>query len=556
MGRIGLMDLYSPGPLPVIAQMAREIRLVETINQVVDYDETQCHLSPGERVLAMVMNLLTDRQALYRMPEFFKGTDIENLFDAWRDDDEIEPADVNDDTLGRGLDKIHDAGGLAVASSVIVEALNREDVSMEVLHGDTTSISVEGDYDGTDDENLDITYGHSKDHRPDLKQFKVGLGVNQDGAVCLGDILDGNESDKAWNQDFIQRLMDVYGDEDPLPVYVVDSAGVTRQTLNRLKTNDMELISRMPHTYDRPEELIERAWESGDWHEIGTLSDRDEAAEYRLQSFEETLYGESYRFVVVHSSTLDGRKERAIDNELERTEKNLQSALDDLESRAFACEADAREALDQFRQQTLEETFELKAHIEEDTRRETRDGPGRPPADWEPEYETVYRVSGTLQRDDDVIKERKEKASCFVLITSLKESEQWSHQRVLETYKDQSSVERSFAFIKDPKTIGPMYLDSPERVEALGYVLLMALLVYSLIERRVRQALQSEQEPMNLAGGKSSHRPTGRRVLERFENMMVAREGTDRSLPDNLEIPWRVLDLLGMDETIYGVNNS
>lgn len=547
------MELYSPGPLPVIARMSEDIGLVETINRTVSWDETQCKLSPGERVLAMVMNLLTDRQALYRMPEFFQGTDIENLFDAWRDDEGIEPDDVNDDTLGRGLDKIHDAGALEVASSVIVEALNREDVSMDVLHGDTTSISVEGEYNGHEDE-LDITYGHSKDHRPDLKQFKVGLGVNQDGAVCLGDILDGNESDKAWNQDFIQQLMDVYGDDDPLPVYVVDSAGVTQQTLKRLKTNDMDMISRMPHTYDLPEQLIDRAWESGNWRDVGTLSDRSEAAEYRLQSFERPLYGESYRFVVVHSSTLDGRKERAIDNELERTEGDLQSALDELEDQEFACEDDAKAALKRFKHNTRDDAFELEAHIEEDTRRETRDGPGRPPRDWEPDHETVYRVKGTLQRDEDVIEQRKKKASCFVLITSLEASKQWSDKRVLETYKDQSSVERSFAFIKDPKTIGPMYLDSPERVEALGYVLLMALLVYSLIERRVRQALTPEEEPMKLAGGKTSYRPTGRRVLERFENMMVAKEGTTRSLPENLAIPWRVLELLGMEKSIYGVN--
>ena len=96
------------------------------------------------------------------------------------------------------MDKLHDANFLEVAGSVIMEALNREDVSLKVLHGDTTSISVQGDYPG-DPDHLDITYGHSKDHRPDLKQFKVGLWVNSDGVVCLGDILYGHESDKTWS---------------------------------------------------------------------------------------------------------------------------------------------------------------------------------------------------------------------------------------------------------------------------------------------------------------------------------------------------------------------
>jgi hypothetical protein len=53
------MELYSPAPLPVIAQTARVIRLVETINRVVEWNESQCKLSPGERVLAMIINLLT-----------------------------------------------------------------------------------------------------------------------------------------------------------------------------------------------------------------------------------------------------------------------------------------------------------------------------------------------------------------------------------------------------------------------------------------------------------------------------------------------------------------
>jgi len=81
----------------------------------------------------------------------------------------------------------------------------------------------------------------------------------------------------------------------------------------------------------------------------------------------------------------------------------------------------------------------------------------------------------------------------------------------------------------------------------------MALLVYSVIERRARQALRDADEPMELAGGPTSFRPTGRRVLERFENMRVIRIDDERAVPDNVDVPERVLDLLNLGVEIYGV---
>ena len=84
----------------------------------------------------------------------------------------------------------------------------------------------------------------------------------------------------------------------------------------------------------------------------------------------------------------------------------------------------------------------------------------------------------------------------------------------------------------------------------------MALLVYSLIERRARLALQDEDDPMKLAGGPTSFRPIGRRVLERFENMLVMEVDGTREIPDNVTIPERVLDLLDLDITVYGVKSE
>lgn len=142
------------------------------------------------------------------------------------------------------------------------------------------------------------------------------------------------------------------------------------------------------------------------------------------------------------------------------------------------------------------------------------------------------------------------------MVTTLLDANTWPVARFLEEYKKQQTAERRFPMVKGAKHVGPMFLKRPERVEALGYVLIMALLVYSLIERRARQALAKADEPMQLAGGPTSYRPTGRPVLKRSPNTMVMVVDGKRVILENADIPERVLDLLGFDVRVYGVEVS
>lgn len=546
---------YTPGPLPIIKAICEECGLVTCIDDQVEWDQNQCLLSPGMRIMGVIMNCLTEGQPMYRLPEFFRETDTENLFGGG-----IEPDNLNDDAFGRALDKLAAADPRTVLGTVLLEAAKREAVETDVLHADTTSFSVQGLYeldDDADKDTLNITHGFSKDNRPDLKQFNVGLGVNRAGVPVVGDILDGNASDKTWNTDLLGELRQWVA-TDELPVYVADSAAVTENSLDQAAAEGIDLISRLPRTYSAVDTLIDRAWEVDDWTEIGVLSEtqnEDDAASYKLQSFQEPLHGHELRCIVVHSSTLDGRTERAIDNDLDNTEEELEDAVDRLGDRVFACEPDARDALKEWLDDHDEACFELDAEVVETEQKKSRDKPGRPPKDWEP-YETVYKLAAAVQRDAAAIAERKERASCFVVVTTLAESEEWSAEAVLREYKEQQAVERRFPVLKDPKRVGPVFLDRPDRVEALGYVLVMALLVYSLIERRARQALATADEPMALAGGPTSFRPTGRRVLERFENMLVLSVDGTRQVPANVDVPERVLNLLDLSVAVYGVESA
>ncbi len=194
----------------------------------------------------------------------------------------------------------------------------------------------------------------------------------------------------------------------------------------------------------------------------------------------------------------------------------------------------------------------LQADVESFERAKKRERPGRPPQGWEPEYETLYRIVADLRRNEEAIRQRKSRASCFVLITSIHDEKKWSNRQILQEYKDQTTVEQHFRFIKKPKVTGPIYLKNPARVNALGYVFLMALMIYSVMQRRARIALQYEERPMQVIAGPDTHRPTGKRVLDHFSKMtIVINEEGEREFPLNITVPRKVMDLLGVKPEVY-----
>jgi len=61
---------------------------------------------------------------------------------------------------------------------------------------------------------------------------------------------------------------------------------------------------------------------------------------------------------------------------------------------------------------------------------------------------------------------------------------------LLEAYKGQSGVENNFRFLKDPLIVNDLFLKKPERIEALGLIFLLSLLVWNLMERSMRKHVE------------------------------------------------------------------
>ncbi|WP_213973958.1 IS1634 family transposase [Tepidanaerobacter acetatoxydans] len=263
--------------------------------------------------------------------------------------------------------------------ALILNAIAIEKINISHLHADTTSVSVYGEYNIQEEGFIDIV---REDHRNDLKQLKIGLGVNQEGIPVIGEPLSGNKDDKTWNFDFIKSLSSCIGEEVDLKsiTYVADSALITEKNLAELK--DMFFIFRFPATFKLKKQLVELAWRKDNWQDIGKLSDSKKAAEYRYQTFIRTIKDNKYYFVVVHSSNLDKRKQKAIDKNIDKLYKNLEKKVKALAKREFACIKGAKAEFSLFEKKHNNPFYPLTYEVIEITRAKKRQGKGRPSKDY------------------------------------------------------------------------------------------------------------------------------------------------------------------------------
>lgn len=541
------------GSAPLIGALCDAMKIVEMVNNLVNWDEKQWKLSPGLLIKAMLINILSGRTAFYRYESFFENLDTELIFGRG-----VHASDFKDDALASALDRIYAYGPRKLFSRIAMNGLLLEDVDLEILHGDTTTKVLYGEY--SEEGPMIPLRGHSKDKRPDLKQIVIGLTTSKDGGVPVnGNVNSGNKDDKTWNNDNIEQLVELLTEEmlEKL-IYVTDSACVNETFLGDLGEKGLQFISLMPRTFNLREKLVDMAWRSKQWQEIGRLAKNPKGAFYKVWATRDKLNGREYRFVVVHSDQLDKKKLRGLNTRLKKQRKELEKACQEAMKREYACEEDAQIALKKFLKKNQSSFYPVESSIKKETVRERRNKPGRPKADEKQEYKDIYRLClkiGSL--DQEVFKKAKDRLSCFVLISNV-EDPKFTASRLLEEYKSQSQIENKFKFIKDPLMVGPLLLEKNHRIDALGYVILLALFVYSILERRVRKALEDEEEPIVLQGKVKSFRPTGRRIIELFSGIIVVLEynhaeggSVKRYIDKRFNRLNRVAGLAGFDMSIY-----
>lgn len=247
-----------------------------------------------------------------------------------------------------------------------------------------------------------------------------------------------------------------------------------------------------------------------------------------------------------------------MDTQVAKERAEIAKQLETLTAQPFACVTDAEAALASFRKKHKWKWHTCQWTIESETYHKRRATRGRPKAGTVPEEGIQYRIHGTEPvLEQAILAEQRSRLGMFVLVTNRLEKESWSDHRLLQTYKGQDAAETRFRLLKDPAILDAVYLKTPHRIEALGIVFVMALMVYGVLEWRVRENMKRETEPLILPGKRKSFTPTGEVLLAMLKVVQVIlirmEDGTlIRQLDsDTKEIKKRVLRLAGFAPSIY-----
>jgi len=543
-------DIFNYGHLPAAAAYCRRLGLVEMVNSIVS---SQMNIQPGVVVQAMVLDTLSGRSPLYRLNDFMTERDVELLTG-----DDLPAEAFSDVNVGRSLDAIFEAGPSKIVTALGARATNAFTLDTSTPSYDTTSISLWGDYRDCEDDNPPvgpiITWGHSKDKRPDLKQFMTELLCVDKGVPIFGRTLDGNSSDKASNNVILSRISSImakHGLGSGAFIYVADSAMVTKENLEAVGSN--LFVSRLPANYNECERAIGLAVDANEWTNIRRMSEiitrgNRPCAQYKAFETTVTLHEKKYRAVVIHSSSHDKRRQKRYDRLVATSEKSIRSALKQTPE-IYACEPDAKRAAAQAEKLSGRLHNVSVSICPEEVRKR-----GRPPKNAPAPTRTIYRLEWNIDENASEIARLRELAGCFVLLSNVPTTGDGALDGagLLRTYKGQYGVESDFAFLKDPLIVNDIFLKKPSRIDALGMVLIIALMVWRLMERNMRKYTETTGTQLPGWAGRATDRPTSFMMTTVMRGIMVAKIGTHRHLlcPPK-DAPAAFIAAMGLDSNVF-----
>lgn len=517
--------------LGIAAGVCRRIHLMEQIDSHVGPSDRK--VTVGEAVQAMVLNALGfASRALYLTPEFFANKPVDLLI---RED--LQAEDLNDDSLGRALDGLYEAGVTEVFARVAAHALQVYSIRHRFVHLDSTSVSLQGEYaaEAEDPRAIRITYGYSKDHRPDLKQAVVSLICTYRSSIPVWlEVLSGNSADKTTFPQTIQAYVAQLQAVER-PYFIADSALYSQEMLQTLSA--VHWLTRVPETIQAARELLQ----------CTAPEDMQPAPQpgYRYREVASQYGGVPQRWLVVFSPAAYAREVATFRQQLGRQQAQAQKQLWHLSHREFASEEAAQVAVGALDKPWPFHRAQVQlAPVAHYGRR------GRPRAGEAPQ-QVRWRVVGEVVEEPAAIAAALKSKGKFILATNEAQAEQLPAETMLTAYKAQGvSVERGFRFLKDPLFFADsLFLKRPERLMALLMVMGLALLVYALAEHTLRTELVRRGESLPHQLGKPTQQPTIRRIFQIFEGIdvlwLAQPVGVQRLVLNLKPIHRQILNLLG-----------
>lgn len=553
------VESHTWGALPLVNEFIGRVGLDEILGRYLPSRDPRQKLPPARGIGILVRNLILSRRPLYALGEWAGPREPALLG--------LTPAQMkflNDDRVGRALDRLFAADRASLVMDVVVRAVREFKLKLRELHNDSTTITFHGLYLLADGRpyrgkpTLVATWGKNKDHRPDLKQLLYQLTITTDGAVPVHyRVWDGNTPDDHTHIATWEVLCQIAG--GPRFLYVGDCKVCSARTMKHIDGKKGRFLTILPQT--RKEDRDFREWlkvHEVPWKEVWRrervrgrkdVVDVYRAYEWPLPS------AEGFRIVWIHTTEKEKR-------DRDEREKHLEAArrgLEDLKRRLASpkCRLRDRGKVDAEVKAALGPAsawiqVDVRAVEDEDFRQEKRGRPGP-----NTRYRKIVRGRFGIdwKVDAEAVRLEARTDGIFPLITN---DRKLTIQKLLLAYKRQPQVEQRFDGLKNAHDVAPQFLKRIWRIEALLCCYFLALLVDALLERELRRAMKRarlKELPLYPEGRECKH-PTTERLIELFDGLQVHRLYRGRDLEDTYapelsRLQKKVMKLLAVPVTRY-----
>jgi len=301
----------------------------------------------------------------------------------------------------------------------------------------------------------------------------------------------------------------------PTPRYLVADAKLyTEENAKNLAL--FPFITRIPGTLAIEQQLIDQAWSIDTWQPIVEMAVQPTASDvtYSYQRLWLCHYGIEQRWLIIYSKAAEKRAEKTLEKAVAKEFSQVQKQLKKVAKKPFSSPSQASAALEEIAlfwsyHRLVESTLSEKIQYAKR---------GKPKADT-PIKSRTWHIAATVAKDEEKIEKQRRQKACFVLGTNIPENE-LTDREVFSGYKGQSAIEQGFSFLKDPVFfVSSLFLKKPSRIQGLLMVMTLALLVYSIAQRRSRKSLMAYGESIPNQIGQPTQKPTLRWLFQLLEGI-------------------------------------
>lgn len=552
--------------LPILLHGLQQLKLAEAIDTALPPPHGDRRgLSYGQLsvlLVAFVMNQAEHR--LCAVEEWVKTHHLTlSGITGW----EIKEKDATDDRLGALVEVLgrHEAARVEIEQQLGAHMIRSYALPTEVGRCDSSSFSVYHHIDRDEDAERLLRFGHSKDHRPDLRQYRQVLGtLDPAGVPLLSATLPGNGADDPIYVPTWERMAQTIGHQDFL--FIADCKAAAISTRGRIAQQGGRYCVPLALTGRVRETLAQWVLDPPAAIEPLYLPGADLSAEPIGEGFEMELgqrwhddsEGEVYpwmeRQLVVRSHALAQKQQQGLEQRLERAESALHALTKRSHSDCCALQTAVESILKRHR---VSELFHWQTQYAPVIRYTKR---GRPKADDLTHQRLDERFTLSFERNRDAI-ERAQRLCGWRIYATNAPLSQLERAQAVAYYRDQWTLERGYSrFKRGALPALPIYLQSDERIIGLMFLLTVALRLFTLMELVVRRQLEVDNiEVAGLYAGnpkRTTRRPSTESLLGAFQGITRCRlPSGDEYITPLSPLQTQLLSLMGIPPNLYHLPN-